>query len=243
MCQTQTDCSSLPKLTLMRFNFRVLLAGIGALLIGLYLQLFGCNQPIYLVDPIPPPPPIKEFFWPDQLQLHQFGLVDHENRKFDQPRLSGHWSFVFFGYTHCPDICPITMNILRQVREKFLRDAGLDMDQIAFVFISVDGERDTPNRLRDYIEFFGEGFTAASGTKAQIESLTTQLGVPWSIDEHAEGQQDYLVGHSGAIFLISPEATVASIWQPPHEADEIADRFIQIQKFLRNDLRNGNQSG
>ena len=207
------------------------------MLIGLYLQLFGFNPPLVKVEPATSP--FEWFFWPDQLQLHQFGLVDHENRKFDQRRFSDHWSFVFFGYTHCPDICPITMNTLRQVREKLLRDTGPDTDQIAFVFVSVDGERDTPDRLRDYIEFFGEGFTAASGTKAQIESLTTQLGVPWSIDEHAEGQQDYLVGHSGAIFLISPEATVASIYQPPHEADEIADRFTQIQKFLRNNNQPG----
>ena len=89
---------------------------------------------------------------------------------------------------------------------------------------------------------FGEGFIAASGTKPQIESLTTQFGVPWTLDKHAEGQdhdkhaegQDYLVSHSGAIFLISPEATLASIYQPPHDADEIAGRFMQIQKFLRN---------
>jgi len=220
----------------MRFNFRILLAGVGALAIGLYLQLFGFNPPLVKVEPAASP--IEGFFWPDQLQLHPFGLVDHENRKFDQPRLSGQWSFVFFGYTHCPDICPITMNLLRQAREKLLRDAGPDMDPIDIVFVSVDGERDTPDRLRDYIGFFGEGFTAASGTKAQIESLTTQLGVAWSIDEHEEGQ-DYLVGHSGAVFLISPQATIASIWQPPHKADEIADRFMQIQDFLRN----GNQPG
>ncbi len=221
----------------MRFNFTILLAGVGALLIGLYLQLFGFNPPLVKVEPTASP--VKGFFWPDQLQLHPFDLVDHENRKFDQTRLSDHWSFVFFGYTHCPDICPITMNVLRQVRGKLLRDTGPDLDQVAFVFVSVDGERDTPDQLRDYIGFFGEGFTAASGTKAQIESLTTQLGVPWSIDEHAEDQQDYLVGHGGAVFLISPQATVASIWQPPHTADEIAGRFMQIQEFLRN----GNQPG
>ncbi len=219
----------------MRFNFRILIAGIGALAIGLYLQLFGFNPPLVKVKPAPSP--IEGFFWPEQLQLHSFDLVDHENRKFDRSRLSGRWSFMFFGYTHCPDICPVTMNILRQIREKLLRDGrdgGTSMEPIAFVFISVDGERDTPAHLSDYIGFFGEGFTAASGAKAQIESLTTQLGVAWSIDEHAQGQQDYLVGHSGALFLISPAATVASIWQPPHTADEIADRFIQIQKFLRN---------
>ena len=215
----------------MRLNFKILLAGIGALLIGLYLQLFGFNPPFVKVEPATSP--IAEFFWPDQLQLHPFDLVDHENREFDRERLSGHWNFVFFGYTHCPDICPITMNMLRQAREKFLRDTDLGMDRIAFVFVSVDGERDTPERLRSYIQFFGEGFTAASGTQAQIESLTGQLGAPWSIDEHEEGE-DYLVGHSGAIFLISPEATLASIWQPPHEADEITGRFLQIQEFLGN---------
>ncbi len=215
----------------MRFNLRILLIGISALLIGLYFQLFGLNPPV--IKSQPASSPIEGFFWPDQMQLRQFDLIGHDNQKFDVRRFSNHWSFVFFGYTHCPDICPITMYTLRQVRKKLHQDANPDFDQIAFVFISVDGERDTPDHLRDYIEFFGEGFIAASGTKAQIESLTTQLGVPWSIDKHAEGQ-DYLVSHSGAIFLISPEATLASIYQPPHDADEIADRFMQIQKFLRN---------
>ena len=224
----------------MRFNFRILLIGISALLIGLYFQLFGLNPPV--IKSLPASSPIEGFFWPDQMQLRQFDLIGHDNQKFDVRRFSNHWSFVFFGYTHCPDICPITMNTLRQVRKKLHQDSYPDMDQTAFVFISVDGERDTPDRLRDYIEFFGEGFIAASGTKAQIESLTTQFGVPWTLDKHAEGQdhdkhaegQDYLVSHSGAIFLISPEATLASIYQPPHDADEIADRFMQIQKFLRN---------
>ena len=233
----------------MRFNFRILLIGVSALLIGLYFQLFGLNPPV--IKSQPASSPIEGFFWPDQMQLRQFDLIGHDNQKFDVRRLSNHWSFVFFGYTHCPDICPITMNTLRQVREKLHQGTNPDMDQTALVFISVDGERDTPDRLRDYIESFGEGFIAASGTKPQIESLTTQFGVPWSIDKHAEGQnhdnqaeiqnhdnhaegQDYLVNHSGAIFLISPEATLASIYQPPHDADEIADRFMQIQKFLRN---------
>ncbi len=215
----------------MRFNFRILLVGVSALLIGLYFQLFGLNPPV--IKNQPAGSPIEGFFWPDQMQLRQFDLIGHDNQKFDVRRFSKHWSFVFFGFTHCPDICPITMNTLRQVREKLHQGTNPDMDQTAFVFISVDGERDTPNRLRDYIELFGEGFIAASGTKAQIESLTTQFGAPWSIDKHAESQ-DYLVSHSGAIFLISPEATLASIYQPPHDADEIVGRFMQIQKFLRN---------
>ncbi len=220
----------------MRFNFRIVLATVSALLIGLYLQLFGFNPPLVKVEPAAPS--IEGFLWPDQLRLQAFDLVDHETRTFDRARFSDHWNFVFFGYTHCPDICPVTMNLLRQAREKILRAGEPDMDQPAFIFISVDGQRDTPDHLRAYIEFFGEGFTAASGTTEQIESLTTQLGVPWIIEEHEEGE-DYLVGHSGAIFLISPEATVASIWQPPHDAGEIAGRFMQIREFLGNN----NQSG
>ncbi len=224
----------------MRFNFRILLVGVGALLIGLYFQLFGLNPPV--IKNQTASSPIEGFFWPDQMQLRQFDLVGHDNQKFDVRRFSNHWSFVFFGFTNCPDICPVTLNTLRQVREKLRQDTYPDIDQTAFVFISVDGERDTPDRLRDYIESFGEGFIAASGTKPQIESLTTQFGVPWSIDKNAVGQnhdnhaegQDYLVNHSGAIFLISPEATLASIYQPLHDADEIAGRFVQIQKFLRN---------
>jgi protein SCO1/2 len=126
------------------------------------------------------------------------------------------------------------MNILRQVRDTVGTSKKIDADLVNFIFISVDGERDTPEKIKQYVEFFGKNFAGATGNKAQVDSLTTQLGIPYSIDEHQPGDTTYLVGHSGAILLISPQQTLSSIFQMPLTADQIASRFTQIFTFTTN---------
>ena len=77
-----------------------------------------------------------------------------------------------------------------------------------------------------------EGFEGATGNKSQVDSLTGHLGVPYSIDLHDPGDTEYLVGHSGAVYLISPEATLAAIYQPPHTAQMLTERLEQIKSFM-----------
>ena len=201
-----------------------------ALLAGVYLQLFGFSIPGKMSEP--DRPQIEGFMWPEQKQLAEFAMVNQDGGPFALENLAGKWNFLFFGYTHCPDICPVTMNTLRGVRDTLLKDHALDPDNVGFVFVSVDGERDTPEHLKSYISFFGEQFAGATGTKNQVDSLTTQLGVPYEVDEHEPGSTDYLVAHSGSIFLISPEATLASVFHPPHSPTEIADLFARINRFM-----------
>jgi protein SCO1/2 len=210
-------------------NFKVLILGLIALLFGTYLQIFGLNLPgnnLTQQDP-----QIDGFFWPNQKQLGDFELVGTQDQKFNLDKLKGSWSFVFFGYTHCPDICPITMNTLRQVRDSLANGSESASSSPQFVFVSVDGERDTPEVMNSYVSYFGEGFIGASGNKTQVDTLTGQLGVPYSIDEHQPGDKNYLVGHSGSVFLISPDANLAAILHAPQDAADVADRFSQILKF------------
>ena len=216
----------------LEMNFKVILIGVIALVTGVYLQLFGFNTPVRSVSV--EGPEIQGFFWPGQKALGEFKLVSQHNTPFTLDNMKGDWSFVFFGYTHCPDICPITMNTMRQVREALASHSGKDYSSIKFSFISVDGERDTPEVVNAYVNYFGEGFQGATGNKDEVDSLVSQLGVPYSIDEHAPGNTNYLVGHSAAIFLISPAAKLAAIFQAPHSATEISDKFIQINSFMQN---------
>ena len=122
------------------------------------------------------------------------------------------------------------MNTLRQTRDFLVSHP--EYQSLNFVFTSVDGERDTPSHLNGYINFFGDKFTGLTGRKEQIDSLTNQLGIPYTIDDHEPGE-DYLVGHSGAIFVISPNNSLAAILQPPHEAAKIAEKFSKIRMFLQ----------
>ena len=215
----------------MYFNFRFLLLVLIALAVGIYLQIASIKSP---VGTVANPPDIEGFFWPDQKRLAEFEMVDTNNQPFGIADLSSKWSFVFFGYTHCPDICPITMHTMRKVRDKIYSYQEINMKNFNILFVSVDSERDTPEHLGKYISFFGDNFSAVTGNKKQVDSLTGQLGVPYSIDKHEPEDTDYLVGHSGAIFLISPDGYLASIYQPPHGVEEITSRFMDILRFHKN---------
>jgi protein SCO1/2 len=215
----------------LKINFKVILIGTVALATGVYLQLFGFNPPVRSVSV--EGPEIQGFFWPKQKALSEFELVSQHNKPFTLNDMKKDWNFVFFGYTHCPDICPITMNTMREVREKLTSQSTKDYTSIKFSFVSVDGKRDTPEILDAYVNYFGEGFQGATGSKTQVDSLVAQLGVPYTIDEHEPGNETYLVGHSAAIFLISPAGKLAAIFQAPHSATEIFDKFIRIDSFMQ----------
>ena len=200
-----------------------------ALLTGLYLQLFGFNLPIK--SERTPSPDIENFLWPDERPLEHFELVNQDNERFNQTDLLGKWSFLFFGYTHCPDICPITMHTLRQVSGQLRSSGKTDPDQFNFVFVSVDGERDTPDHLKRYVGFFDPDFVGITGNREQVDSLASQLSVPYSIEEHPAGAREYLVNHSGAIFLVSPQGRLATLFQAPHDPGRITERFFAIEAF------------
>ena len=177
------------------------------------------------------PPEVAGLFWPQQKSLEPFAMVSHENEEFTLDNLKGKWNLMFFGYTHCPDICPITMSILKQTAVNIKEKDEPSSEDLSVVFISVDGERDTPDHLNNYLEFFDPAFVGATGNTSQVDSLTKQLGIPYEIEKHEPGE-DYLVSHSGAVLMISPEGKLAAIFQAPHAPQDLADSFIKVRSFL-----------
>ncbi len=95
--------------------------------------------------------------FPDPKPLTAFALTDHQNRVFDLSRLKGKWSFLFFGFTHCPDLCPATLAILARARENIAKNA-VGAEDVEFIFISVDPNRYTISRLRQYVGYFHKTF-------------------------------------------------------------------------------------
>ena len=97
--------------------------------------------------------------FPDPKPLTAFALTDHQNRLFDLASLKGKWSFLFFGFTHCPDVCPTTLAVLARARDNIARNT-VGAKDIQFVFISVDPNRDTASKLRQYVGYFDRPFSA-----------------------------------------------------------------------------------
>jgi protein SCO1/2 len=172
-------------------------------------------------------PPVLEraVLFEETRPLPAFALLDQSGRAFDPARLRGQWTFLFFGFVNCPDICPTTLATLAAVRREVADLPAADVPQVALV--SVDPGRDTPEVLARYVAHFDPSFTGVTGTAEAIEVLTRSLGVAVIIGPAAP-DGSYSVDHSAAIFLVDPGAEVAALFGAPHEARAIAQDYRRI---------------
>jgi len=167
---------------------------------------------------------------PEPRPLQAFELTDQYRQPFSLERLQGEWSFVFFGYTSCPDICPTTLSTLTGVVRK-LQANPQDPANIQVVFVSVDPQRDTPEFIEKYLKYFDEAFLGITGTQQDIDSLTRQFGAGYMKEpDTAPGQ--YLVSHTSSIFLVDPHGRLLAAFSPPHDPGTIADQFRQIRSLF-----------
>lgn len=158
------------------------------------------------------------------LPLPDFALSDHHGRVFDAGRFDERWSFVFFGYTYCPDVCPATLSTFRAVEERLAGEPNLQ-----YVFVSVDPERDTAERLAEFVPYFHPDFIGVTGPPEEIVNFTSGIGVYHQKSEGATGP-DYLMDHSISVMLIDPERRLAAIFSAPKDPDAIAAAFRKIRE-------------
>ena len=170
-------------------------------------------------------PDINGLLWPNPKPLRQFGIMDHRGDFFTLNNLQGQWSFLFFGYTHCPDVCPLTMSLMKQFSQR-LSDEHSDLKH-QVIFVTVDPERDTQNVLKEYIEYFNPEFIGLGGTNAQVFGLTREIGVAFFLQEK-DDDGNYLVDHSASIFMIDPQGRLSGILSAPHELAATYQNAIDI---------------
>lgn len=172
-------------------------------------------------------PGIPGLFWPQPKQINDFLTLDQTGAPFDLSNMQGKWSFLFFGYTHCPDICPITMAVMADIYDVLEQENN----NIQTVFVSVDPERDTTDKLSQYVNYFNTDFIGLGGTLDMIDSLTRQIGVPYFHNKE-EGVENYLVDHSASIFLIDPKGRMVARFSAPHQKAPIIEKFTKIKTFI-----------
>jgi len=160
-------------------------------------------------------------------RFNDFALQDQHGAVFSAERLQGRWSLLFFGYTYCPDICPITLATIRQF-EQLLQQADAEVaSQLQVAMISVDPQRDTPEKLAEYMAFFGDDYVGASGEYIDIFNLARQLNVAFGYQPQPDGS--YLVSHSGEIILINPEGHFHGFFKIPHDPEKMLATFRSVQ--------------
>ena len=174
------------------------------------------------------PNPVVTLF-PDPKPLTAFTLTDHQNRVFDLASLKGKWSFLFFGFTHCPDVCPTTLAVLARARNNIAKNT-VGADAIQFIFVSVDPNRDTAGKLKQYVDYFDVTFLGVTGDNAQIANLAGQLGAAYQVATTPD-VENYPVYHTTAVFLLDPQARYHAIFTPPLDAEAISRRFKVLQEL------------
>lgn len=157
------------------------------------------------------------------IALQNFSLIDQNNKPFTLKELQNKKTLLFFGYTSCPDICPATLIVLNQV----YKTSG---EEINVVFVSVDPQRDTIDKLSSYMEYFNKDFLGVTGSKKDIDQITTQFNAGYIIEEKTS-DGNYLVSHTSSIFLIDSELNITAAFSPPHYAKTIVSQLKMIQEM------------
>lgn len=156
-------------------------------------------------------------------------LVDHNNNLVDITRFENSWTFVFFGFTHCPDVCPATLAQLTVLKKEIMNTPGYN-DNVQFFFVSVDPQRDTTAHLSDYIKYFDPDFVGVTGDQNSISSIEKQLDAYHRIGaENARG--GYTVDHSSEIYLIDPAARLTARFMPPMDSSRVTEQLFRFMSL------------
>lgn len=204
-----------------KFVLIVSLFGLIAMAAGLWLSLKGLKQ-------TPDDLEIAGIYLAEPRDVSEFKLTGSDQQPFTRDSFRGHWNFLYFGYTYCPDACPLTLSQLNLVDKK-LAEQDLN-DNNAYILISVDPRRDSPERLAEYTRFFNENFSGATGVKEELDKLTKQMGIAYRVPEEPEDPENYLVDHSSAVILVNPDAKLQAVFTAPHEPERISEDFEAIRQ-------------
>ena len=159
-----------------------------------------------------PAEPRSAFIVPIPGELPEFSLLDQTGAVVNANTFRGQWDLLFFGFTNCPDICPTTLQILANAKRELV-EAGLKtLPRI--VLVSVDPERDTPLLLGQYVDYFGDGILAVTGSLEETTKLTAALGIYFEKIPTEDGS--YGVNHSAAVLVLNPNGEFSALFSAPH---------------------------
>lgn len=200
----------------------LILLAVIAITVGIMLSLRPANQESQ-IDTVVASPGTRNI---EPQALTDFNLKDQKGRPFGVEQLKGEWTFMFFGYMGCPDVCPTALAVMQNIATVLERDPRQIRSQ--FVFVSIDPERDALANLGDYVEYFNADFIGVSGNPLQLQGLVQQLGVevkPVQDDSSRNYLTSYLMSHTSSIMLIDPLARLQTKYPPPHERASILSQF------------------
>lgn len=192
------------------------------LVVGRQVFLVGDTEP----EPAPELSNLNTYVYDQGRPLAEFELVNEQGETVTEKSLEGRWTFAFVGYTNCPDICPAAMANMRRADNLMPED----LPQPQYLLISADPEHDTPQKLRDYLGFFGDDFHGLTGDLDTLRELAKSLN---AVFVHRDVNGELLVDHSGHLALINPDGDMAAVIQPPHQPEELVEAYQRIYEWAK----------
>ncbi len=215
------------------FNRSTLLILMAALAAGLGLWaaqvVFGPQRAVAapVEGPALDPATMKTVrLFPQLRAVPDFALQQSDGTALSAKELQGRWTIVFFGFTHCPDVCPTTLSELAQVQEQWVGVDPASRPQV--LFVSVDPERDTPEKTGEYAAYFHPDTLAATLPEPALQAFANSLGMVYMKVPTEAG--DYTMDHSTALVLLDPRGRQAGIIRPPFVPADIAADLIELSK-------------
>jgi protein SCO1/2 len=197
---------------------------VGLLLLGAAVWLLGDGSEEFEQLPLPPAmeASVREGLssgwagtpYPDPQPLPAFSLTDHLGQPVDNARIAGRYQVLFFGYTHCPDVCPATLLHLGRARRMLDPEQA---DRLGGVLVTVDPARDTPNRLARYLSAFDEAVIGVTGPEEEMARFAEAMGVGYfqvPTDDPDGPWGAYTIDHTARTFVLDPDGRIVHSFPP-----------------------------
>jgi len=155
----------------------------------------------------------------------EFTLVDHTGRTRTEGDFGGRWQVVFFGFTHCPDVCPTTLSSISQLLDELGADAG----KIAPLFITIDPDRDTPKTMAEYVEAIDPRIIGLTGSPERIGEAARAFRVYFARVGEDGSATEYQMNHSTIVYLMDPQGRYATHFSHHDDTSAVASR---VREFL-----------
>ena len=153
-----------------------------------------------------------------------FSLVGADGKPVTDRDFRGRYMLIFFGFTHCPDICPAELQVIAQALEQL----GDKAKKVVPIFITLDPERDTPEAMANYVKSFGPNFVGLTGSPEAIAAAAKAYRVAYSKVENKESAGDYSVDHSALVYLMDPEGRYVTHFSYGLSADQMAEKLEKL---------------
>jgi protein SCO1/2 len=173
-------------------------------------------------------PPQNATELPQATPLADVRFVDKSGSDAHLGDFKGNFTLLFFGFTNCPDVCPLTLAMLAQVRADIARRAPRFTPRV--LFVSVDPSRDTPEKISAYLQGFDPEFLGVTAPDAELEPLLKQLGVAVEKQHDHGGGGNYNVVHNSAIYVLDQNAEWIAVSTGPHDPKVFASDFLRIRQ-------------